>query len=129
MDFNTYQTLAMRTDPDEAYVNGSNPMSNERLLNGLMGLNGEAGEAIEILKKFFFQGHSLNYDRITEEIGDALWYITLCAKAMGKTLEDIARYNIEKLEKRFPNGFSTERSVHRQEEHCGEEGDRKCPYG
>ena len=68
MELNQYQTLAMRTD--SSYKN-----SKDRLLNGLMGLNGEAGEAIDVAKKHLFQGHELDYDLLAEEIGDVLWII------------------------------------------------------
>lgn len=50
---NDYQQAALRTAP------GDLPPE-KLLLNGLMGLNGEAGEAIDILKKHLFQGHELD---------------------------------------------------------------------
>lgn len=106
MTLNEYHYLAMRTDSQ--YKN-----CRDRLLNGLMGLNGEAGEAIDVAKKHLFQGHDLDYDKLAEELGDNLWYIVLCADAMDMTLEDIARRNIEKLKIRFPDGFSEQASIDR----------------
>ena len=78
-----------------------------------MGLNGEAGEAIEIVKKYEFQGHKLDTRKLIEELGDALWYIAECAEALGYSLEDIAEFNLNKLNERYPNGYSDERSVNR----------------
>jgi len=78
-----------------------------------MGLNGEAGEAIEIAKKNMFQGHELDFDKISEEIGDCLWYLSECAYAMGKSLDDIAKENLNKLQERYPDGFTEEDSINR----------------
>jgi NTP pyrophosphatase (non-canonical NTP hydrolase) len=85
-----------------------------RLINGLMGLNGEAGEAIDILKKHLFQGHELDKDHLAEELGDVAWYLAVTADALGYSLEEILQMNIEKLQKRYPDGFDSERSVNRE---------------
>ena len=108
MNFDEYENLAMRTDDESKYNGGIN-----RLINGLMGLNGEAGEAIDLLKKALFQGHELKKERLVEELGDCLWYLTLTARTIGVKLEDIANANILKLVKRFPDGFSEHNSVNR----------------
>ncbi|MBP5461595.1 MAG: nucleoside triphosphate pyrophosphohydrolase family protein [Lachnospiraceae bacterium] len=108
MELNEYQKLAMRTDS-----NHKDWM--DRLLNGLMGLNGEAGEAIDVLKKHLYQGHEFDEDKMVEEIGDVLWYCALCADALGYSLEFVATYNIEKLKKRYPEGFTAEDSMERRD--------------
>ena len=108
LTLNEYQNLAMRTDSQ----NYKNP--EDRLLNGLMGLNGESGEAIDIAKKHFYQGHSLDKDGLIEELGDIMWYVVLTAKALDVSLEEIGRRNIEKLKIRYPDGFSEEKSVNRE---------------
>ena len=108
MTLNEYQSLAMRTDSQ--YKN-----EEERLLNGLIGLNGEAGESIDVYKKYKFQGHQLDKDKLIEELGDTMWYLALCATALGVSLEDIAKRNIRKLELRFPDGFSEEKSINRND--------------
>ena len=110
MELNQYQKLAMRTDNPENYQ-----QRHHRLMNSLMGLNGEAGEAIEILKKACFQGHDFNRDDLIEELGDCLWYIAEGAEALGTSLEDIARVNLTKLLIRFPDGFSGEASRERMD--------------
>lgn len=104
---NGYQKAALRTEraTDKRYP---------RVLNGVMGMNGEAGECIDILKKHLFQGHDLDIEHLAKEIGDVLWYVAICADAIGYTLEDIMLLNIGKLEARYPNGFDAERSVHRE---------------
>ena len=84
-------------------------------MNGLIGLNGEAGEAIDILKKYLFQGHELNVEHIAKELGDVAWYLAVSADAIGYKLEDILQMNVDKLKKRYPNGFRTELSINRNE--------------
>ena len=92
-------------------TNNDNDIS--QLLNGVMGLNGESGECIDILKKALFQGHGLDAEHLAEELGDVAWYLAVSAQALGYTLEDIMQMNVDKLRKRYPAGFSADRSVNR----------------
>ena len=85
------------------------------MVNGLIGLNGEAGEAIDILKKHLFHGHELDREHLAKELGDVAWYLAVTAKAIGYDLETIFQMNIDKLKARYPDGFSTEKSLHRAE--------------
>lgn len=107
MTINEYQQRAMAT---------LNPKLTERdvLINSVMGLCGESGEAIDIVKKWLVQGHPLDREHLAGELGDVAWYLAEAATALGMPLEDILRANLEKLERRYPNGFSTERSVGRE---------------
>lgn len=110
LTLNEYQNEAMRT------ASGVTASSDENLmLNGAMGLNGEAGEVIDILKKHIFQGHELDTEHIAKELGDCLWYIAVCAKGAGYTLDEIAEMNKAKLRKRYPDGFEADKSLHRAE--------------
>ena len=110
LTLNEYQTEAMRT------ASGMCEKCNDNLmLNGAMGLNGEAGEVIDILKKYMFQGHKLDTEHIAKELGDCLWYIAVCAKGAGYTLDEIAEMNKAKLRKRYPDGFEADKSIHRSE--------------
>ena len=85
------------------------------LTNGALGLCGEAGEVGDLVKKHLFQGHELNREKIIDELGDVAWYIAETAYALGVDLETVLAGNIEKLKKRYPEGFSAERSIHREE--------------
>lgn len=85
------------------------------LENGALGLAGEAGEVCDLVKKWMFQGHELERERIVEELGDVLWYIALTARGCGSNLETVARMNIKKLRARYPEGFDPERSRARYE--------------
>ena len=88
---------------------------NDQLLNGLMGLNGEAGEAIDLMKKHIFQGHELDREHMAKELGDVAWYLALCADAICYDLDSILTMNIAKLKARYPNGFDKDSSQNRAE--------------
>ena len=106
MTINEYQQAALRT------ANKSlTPI--EQLMNGLMGLNGEAGEAIDILKKHLFQGHELDSEHMAKELGDVAWYLAVSANAIGYDLETVMQMNVDKLKARYPDGFDAEHSLHR----------------
>lgn len=106
MTINEYQKLAMTT---------LNPELSEKdvLINGVMGLCGESGEAIDIVKKWLAQGHELDREKLAKELGDICWYLAETATALGLSLEDIMAANIEKLRKRYPEGFDSLRSINR----------------
>lgn len=110
MTINEYQKEALRT----AQTDKLNP--EERLLNGVMGLNGEAGEAIDIVKKHIFQGHDLDVEHVAKELGDIAWYLATSADAIGYDLETILQMNVAKLRVRYPEGFDPEKSQHRKTE-------------
>jgi NTP pyrophosphatase (non-canonical NTP hydrolase) len=87
-----------------------------RLLSGALGLCGEAGEVAEQLKKHFFHGHSLDKAKLSSELGDVLWYWVLLCDTLGLSMESVVRGNVEKLRRRYPEGFSTQHSINRAEE-------------
>lgn len=107
IDFKVYQRLALRT--------ASSLSSSNLILNGVLGIAGEGGEVADIVKKNLFQGHELDKDKLVDELGDVMWYIAIMAEGLGVSLEEIARHNILKLLKRYPNGFEATRSVNRDE--------------
>lgn len=109
MTINEYQSHALRT---ESHVT-ADPVPYIRILDGLMGLNGEASEAIDILKKVLFQGHEFDREHMAKELGDIAWYLAVSADAIGYDLETIFQMNIDKLKSRYPDGFDTEQSQNR----------------
>ena len=108
MHGNEYQMLAQRTSNKKL-------TPNEKLLNGALGLCGEAGEVADLIKKSFMQGHPIDRAHIAEELGDVLWYVAETITAIGYDIDTIMQMNIEKLRCRYPMGFSTERSINREE--------------
>lgn len=102
-----YQELAARTL-------GPRPHE-QQLANAALGLAGEAGEFADMMKKHLFHAHPLDRDAVAKELGDCLWYVAAAATALDIGLEEIGAGNIEKLRRRYPEGFSAERSLNRTE--------------
>ena len=106
MTVNEYQRLAMST---------LNPALDRKevLINSVMGLCGESGEAIDIVKKWLAQGHELDKVRLAKELGDVAWYLAEAATALDIPLEEIFQGNLDKLKKRYPEGFDARKSMTR----------------
>ncbi len=109
MQVNDYQKAAMAT---------LNPALDKKdvLINSVMGLCGESGEAIDIVKKWLMQGHELNKEHLVKELGDVAWYLAEAATALDIPLEAVFQGNLDNLRQRFPNGFDTGASVNRKED-------------
>lgn len=110
---NEYQERCLDTAIND-YVKSTNDL----LLQGVMGLCGESGECIDIVKKHKWQGHHFgNEERehLARELGDALFYLATTAYSIGWTLEDIMLLNREKLSVRYKDHFDPEASIHRRE--------------
>ena len=106
MEVNEYQKLAITT---------LNPALSRKdvLINSVMGLCGESGEAIDIVKKWLAQGHVLDKEHLAKELGDIAWYLAEAATALDLPLDQILQANLDKLKKRYPEGFDAQRSLAR----------------
>jgi len=104
---NEYQQSTARTD--------SHDNQRDALTNFAFGICGEAGEIVDLVKKVVFHGHSIDVDKFKHEIGDQLWYLARTAEWVGLSLEEVAQANIEKLQKRYPDGFDKDKSINREE--------------
>ena len=107
MTINEYQQEALRT---ASSMNDQYPM----ILNGVMGLAGEAGECVDLMKKHLFQGHPLDAVHMAKELGDVAWYLAVTAHSLGFDLESILQMNVDKLRDRYPDGFKAWNSLHRK---------------
>ncbi|MCS1393998.1 nucleoside triphosphate pyrophosphohydrolase family protein [Lysinibacillus boronitolerans] len=105
MKLNEYQLLATRTAAQH----------DNELVNYGLGIAGEAGEVADLIKKAMFHGHVIDQVEVKKELGDVMWYLANIARLAGLSLDEIAEANIEKLKKRYPDGFSTEASINRAE--------------
>ena len=105
--FKQYQREARRTQ---------NPDLSPRDMqeHALWGLASEVGEVCSLHQKTH-QGHSLDPAALRKEIGDCLWMISELCDLYGFDLSVIAQMNIAKLRKRYPYGFSAEKSINRVE--------------
>lgn len=106
---NEYQTEAMRT------AAGMDYSTCPQIVNACLGMAGESGEVADMVKKHIFQGHDLDRGHFIKELGDVQWYIALAAHSVGATLEEVMEANVDKLRKRYPNGFEAARSLHRKD--------------
>ncbi|WJP97081.1 nucleoside triphosphate pyrophosphohydrolase family protein [Macrococcus bovicus] len=114
MDLNEYQELAGRTHNKGI----SQP---EALANYALGLTGEAGEVADQIKKHVFHGHELDQEELKKELGDVLWYIANLAAVNSIELSEVAEMNINKLKKRYPEGFNQADSINRIENQKGDD--------
>lgn len=107
MTLNAYQQAAMRT---ASIGNPSEGFSPLKLASDCLGLTGEAGEVADHIKKYIGHGHDLDVEKVKKELGDVLWYVAVVAARLDLDLGDVASANVEKLRKRYPDGFSSEAS-------------------
>lgn len=134
MQGNEYQKLAMRTNDKNAYrrlyieltsippigpmleyqVKCSNINDIAGLLNGVLGLTGEAGEVSDLVKKGIFHEKGIDLEHLKKECGDVMWYVAMICEACGFSLDDVMQTNIDKLIARYPDGFDSYRANHRQ---------------
>ena len=108
MTMNDYQRYAQRTSRKDIG-------KRDHLFNGIMGLCGEVGEVADLVKKHEFQDGRPIHTALIDELGDVLWYIAETASAIGVDMETVAKHNIAKLARRYPEGFDEDRSLHRTE--------------
>ncbi len=80
-----------------------------------LGLAGEAGEVADLLKKVLWHEHDYDAMKLAKELGDVLWYLAAVATLHGIRLDDVATLNLNKLAKRYPEGFTRAASIDRKE--------------
>ncbi len=107
MTVNDYHRAAMRTAPELD--------RQQMLIDAALGLTGEAGEVADLVKKANYQGHILDKDAIMKEPGDVAWYIALACQGLGVTMQEVFQMNVDKLKKRYPDGFDAWMSRNRTE--------------
>lgn len=116
-----YQYMAMRTNDGKARERLTDCIARTagkridvpELLNGVLGLSGETGEFLDMIKKWIFHETRFDESHAKKELGDVCWYIALISHAMGWDLGEIMEMNIAKLKLRYPDGFDVEQSQHR----------------
>lgn len=83
---------------------------------GGMGLAGEAGEVVDLIKKTVYHGVPLDKEKLIKELGDVRWYFEVLCYCVGTTMEEVENINVEKLRKRYPDGFTTQASIERKDQ-------------
>lgn len=93
-----YQEEALRT-----WGAADDPFSS--VLAAALGIGGESGEILDLVKKQYFHRKPTNLEDVRDELGDLLYYLAILAYEYGFTLRDVAQANVDKLRKRHPHGF------------------------
>lgn len=123
MTGNEYKRLAMRTnDGKSTYRLCASMAENDTycdmggVIMAAFGLSGEVGELNDMIKKWIFHNSSIDITHAKKELGDIMWYVACMAESFGWSLDEIMEMNIDKLKKRYPDGFDTEKANNRMKD-------------
>lgn len=109
--------LATESPPERAIANFSKDPAIVRLVHGMFGLSTEAGELLDLGKRYVFYGKEIPVVNLVEELGDISWYFALCLAASNLSLESVLRANLAKLrQKRYKQGFTEADAINRDVE-------------
>lgn len=104
MQLNEYQVHCHRYDTYQK----TDKVLDLGTMDKVLGLVGESGEVADRVKKIMRDhgGEPTVEDgvKILLELGDTLWYVAEAAHYFGFSLEEVAKANLDKLEKRLQNG-------------------------
>lgn len=89
-------------------------------MHGAIGVCGEAGELGDQVKKFWCYNKPLDQENIKEELGDLYFYMQMIMNLSGFTLQDVLQYNVDKLCKRYPEGYSDAAAQARADKKAGD---------
>lgn len=95
MNFKDFETCTDRT----WFLTGR-----ESKINAALGVGGEAGEVVDLVKKELYHDKPVDPDEMMLEVGDVLFYLARIARDYGFTLEEAAEAVNRKLLKRRPDG-------------------------
>lgn len=100
MDFDNYQKEALGTDRVPARDGVDKAAS---LIVPMLGLAGETGQLLSEYKKHLRDGeaHRLFKERVSEELGDLLWYVANVASKFDLSLSEVAAANLTKVKQRW----------------------------
>jgi NTP pyrophosphatase (non-canonical NTP hydrolase) len=110
-----YIQECLRVDTNKVNINKriNNNEHLQRLIHGAMGLSGESGEAIDLIKKTYIYGKELDYNKLKLELGDCLWYMSILLDEIGSSFEEVMQMNVDKLKTRYPEGFTEKSAIDR----------------
>lgn len=108
---NNYQELAKRTliDKPDFKITSDEVM----ILWAVTGMSGEAGEVADEIKKVIFHRKDMDIEKLSEEIGDLLWYVAALCTRLGLDMNNVMDENIAKLNERYPDGYNQRDALRR----------------
>ena len=113
-----YQNAAKGNDrTEEGYDNLKKEITGDKLalMHYCLGMSGECGEIVDIIKKYVMYEKKLEVEKIAEECGDFLWYMANLLTLIGYSFDDVMKINVNKLNKRYPNGFTKKDAIERKD--------------
>ena len=113
MNARDYQELAGRTliDKPDFQITDADVM----IVWNALGLAGEAGEVVDLVKKGVMHQHGLDREKLIKELGDVCWYVAALCTKLGVGLDEVMQANVDKLKARYPAGYSSEASKQRRD--------------
>lgn len=113
MTFTEYMSHALRTWGFKDAITTTE--KRDSCLNAALGLAGEAGETVDLIKKVIYHGHPFDADKLKKEIGDVLYYAMILAWSYDLNPDEIVELNVEKLKTRYGNQFCADKSLNRKD--------------
>lgn len=83
------------------------------LLHAAIGMSGESGEVLDMIKKVWVYEKLIDPEKLIEELGDIIFYWQAMANLMGISAHEIKLKNMRKLNKRYPQGYSDQAAIDR----------------
>lgn len=113
-----YEKQALSTDlTSGGYINllENLTIGQVRLIHAALGLSGEVGEVTDMIKKSIMYNKDIDKEKILLECGDVLWYMNILLNHLGSDFETVMKMNINKLKKRYPNGFDKKDAIEQKD--------------
>lgn len=97
IDFDEYQKFAKT-----GILPATLELGDNKILIFALGLGGETGEVEDLIKKGVGHGKGIDIQKVTDELGDLMWYVANICTELDINMEDILTYNMSKLKERYP---------------------------
>lgn len=102
-----YDKSVLRTLKDPNHILLELDTTQTSLIHGALGLAGEAGELIDLIKKNTMYSKKLDIDEVINELGDVEYFLSVIRQALRISREEVLLANVEKLEARHPSGYTS----------------------
>lgn len=109
MDINKYQKLMLSLFKKHKTLSSKDA----EILDWAMGLGGESGEVLELIKHQMFSNEKVDRMKLCKELGDVLWYVTALATSYDLSMQEVMDFNKLKLFHRYENGYTDNESFQR----------------
>ena len=116
MNNDTYQSWALTIENQNfEAIKARMTDENIRLMHAALGIGGEAGELVDLIKKTILYGKVLDKDKAVKEAGDILWYMAVLLDTIGSSFDEVMQANHDKLSVRYSGGYSDKAAIERKD--------------